>query len=95
MKECFGTAEPSPLTLISAGTASAFLCGKVFKSGLASQPPSVLHWLVIHSGVGWEERKTSLAAEVQTFQVGLHRPTVLSRQLLTELIILHIHKLKK
>lgn len=55
MKEGFGTAEPSPLALISPGTASAFHVGK-FKSSLVSQPPSsVLHWLVIHSGVGWEE----------------------------------------
>lgn len=64
-------------------------CGKVFSPSLASQPPLVLHWLVIHSG------GKPLGAGVQIPEVGLHRPPVLPRQLLTELLILHIRKLKK
>lgn len=36
-----------------------------------------------------------LGAEVQILWVGLHRPPALPRQLLTELLILHIRKLKK
>lgn len=69
MKELSGTAEPSPLALISAGTASAFYVGK-FSSPvwLPNHHQSALvsssHW------VGWEEGEKSLGAEVQALQVG-------------------------
>lgn len=52
MKECFGTAEPSPLTLISAGTASVFYVGKFSSFGL---PITISSALVSYSqwgGVG-------------------------------------------
>lgn len=95
MKERFGTAEPSPLALISAGTASTFMWESFqVQFGLPTTISSALvsysQWGVVGGG-----GKNSLGAAIQTLQVGLHRPPVLPEQLLTELIILHIHKLKK
>lgn len=91
MKECSGTAEPSPLTLISAGTASAFYVGK-FSSPVwlpnhhQSALVSYSHW------VGWEEGGKVPWSRGSGTVGRLHRPPVLPRLLLTELIILPIHK---